>query len=263
MDEIDRLLARVKDRACGWMPLAVYRRLYQTAASCGGGTIVEIGTYRGAATIAMALGARTAAAPFRIVTADLLRPGIGLEGTDPREKAAALREALGEFGAADAVHFVHGSAETLVAEAEPHEIRLLLLDGGGSIEEDLALLWGRLAPDAMLVIDDIDGRLTVTRRGGIAEINQKHRLSKLLVELFIEAGMLMEIERIGSTGWYRKGAVSPTPNQVRLMALPVYRSLVRARVRASEFGLPRAIARMAAARAPWIRALYRRLRSGG
>jgi hypothetical protein len=50
VDDVDRLLGRVKARAHGWMPVPVYRRLYDSAAAAGGGTIVEIGTYRGAAT---------------------------------------------------------------------------------------------------------------------------------------------------------------------------------------------------------------------
>jgi hypothetical protein len=50
VDDVDRLLGRVKGRAHCWMPVLVYRRLYDSAAAARRGTIVEIGTYRGAAT---------------------------------------------------------------------------------------------------------------------------------------------------------------------------------------------------------------------
>lgn len=262
MDDIDRLLTRVKERARGWMPVPVYRRLYESAAACGGGTIVEIGTFRGAATIALALGARSAGAPFRVLTADLLRPGVGLDGRDAQEKAERLFATLAEFGVEDSVRFVHGSAETLAAEADPRDIALLLLDGGGALEADFACLWARLGADAALVIDDIDGSVTVARSAGVATVNQKHRISKLLTERFLEAGMLVEVDRIGSTGWFRKGAASPSPDEIRLLALPAYRELVRAQIASGEFGLARAVARSAAERAPWLRKLYRQFRPG-
>lgn len=260
MDEIDRLLSRVKQRAQGWMPLAVYRRLYDSAAACGGGTIVEIGTFRGAATIALALGARSAETDFRIVTADLLRPDCGLEGDSVEQKRAALGRTLEEFGVEHRVRFIHGPAASVVAEADPRDIRLLLLDGGGSIEEDFAQLWDRLAPAAAIVIDDIDGRISVQRVRGAALANQKHRISKLLAERFTAAGMLVEEARVESTGWYRKGRAAPAPDEIRLMALPAYRQIVRLTVEAREFGVARTLARRMAARAPALRRIYRRLR---
>lgn len=263
MDETDHLLRRVKQRANGLMPLSVYRRLYDSAAACGGGTIVEIGTFCGAATIVMALGARLAGEPFRIVTADLLRPCIGLEGISSSEKIGALGTTLMEFGVQDDVVFVQGDTCSLVAAAEPREIRLLLLDGGGRLETDLALLWDRLAADAVIVIDDIDGEVTVARTRGMAEINQKHRISKLLTDLFVERAMLIPTGRTGSTGWYRKGDDTPSAAAIRLMALPAYHELIRARVASREFSISRTIMRRHLARAPWLRRLYRRLQGAG
>jgi predicted O-methyltransferase YrrM len=260
VDHIDRLLSRSKERARGWMPLPVYRKLFDSAAACGGGTIVEIGTFCGAATIAMALGAKSAGKPFQIITADLLRPGIGLAGGPVDAKVAALRASLAEFGVADAVRFVHGSVETLVAQADPRDIGLLLLDGGGRIESDFAALWDRLAPGAAIVIDDVDGRVTVERDLRRARINQKHLLSKLLVERFVAAGMLAQTGMILSTGWYRKSGAAPSPDEIRLMALPAYHRLIHVEIGEGEFGLPRALARRLAARAPLLRKAWRAVR---
>jgi predicted O-methyltransferase YrrM len=260
VDDIDRLLAAVKDRARGWMPLPVYRRLYESAAQAGGGTFVEIGTFCGAATVAMALGARSAGTPFEIITADLLRPGVGLEGDKPEDRIAALSRTLSAFDIERQVRFVHGDTETLVSTTDPREIRLLLLDGGGRIETDLALLWHRLAPGAEIVIDDVDGHVFVDRGLGMARINQKHRISNLLARTFVAAGMLVEGDRLESTGWYRKGEAAPSPEQIRLMALPAYHQLIRIEISEREIGLPRAIARAIAARAPWLRRAYRRFR---
>jgi predicted O-methyltransferase YrrM len=242
----------------GLLPLSVYRRLYESAACCG--TIIEIGTYRGAATTATALGAKSAGGSFTVLTADLLRPGIGLEGATAAAKIEAPAETMRQFGVEAEVQFVHGSTETLVAETDPRDVKLLLLDGGGRLETDLALLWDRLASDAVIVIDDIDGRATVARTLTTASVNQKHVISKLLTDHFVAAGILIPEGRIASTGWYRKGLTEVSGDKIRLMALPAYHQLIRVELGAAEFGLPRMIARAMAARLPGLRRLFRSLR---
>lgn len=260
VDSLDRLLGRVKAQARGWMPVPVYRRLYESAAACGGGTIVEIGTYCGAATIALALGARNAGRPFEIVTADLLREGVGLGGASPEAKIAALNGTFSAFGVRESIRFVHGSARELIAAADPRDVRLLLLDGGGKIEEDFALLWERLAPDAAIVIDDISGAVAMRHRWRGAEINQKHRISKLLVERFAEAGMIEPQGALFGTGWYHKGKASPSPDEIRLGALPAYHELIRIRLTAGETWPLRSMLRWGAAKAPALARAWRRLR---
>src|SRR5688572_31019234 len=152
------------------MPAATYRRLYETAAGAGGGTIVEIGTYRGAATLALALGAKAAGAPCRLLTADLLRPGVGPVGAGVDERIAELRATFAAFGVEESIRFVHGGSPELVAAADPERIGLLLLDGGGRLDIDLATLWERLSPGCPIVIDDIDGRIRVHRAWGEAVV---------------------------------------------------------------------------------------------
>lgn len=242
------------------MPAATYRRLYETAARCDGGTFVEIGTYRGAATLALALGAKASGKAFHILTADLLRPGVGPGGSTTEEKMAELRETFAAFEVADHIHFVHGNSADLVAAAAPERIGLLLLDGGGRLEMDLAALWTALAPDCPIVIDDVDGRTYVRRGLRSAVVDQKHRLSKLLADRFVEAGLLVFDGIDSGTGWYRKGPADATPQSISLLALPAYRELVKVEVGAREFGPVRAALRQVARRAPGLAALYRRIR---
>lgn len=256
MDELDRLLARVKERAQGWMALPVYRRLYETAAQQSRGPIVEIGTFRGAATLALALGARD----YTVITADILRPGVGAPGASIEERKTALRATFEEFGAAERIRFVHGTVRDLVTDADPRNIGLLLLDGGGKIEADLALLWDRLAPGCIIVIDDIDGAIRVARSGRTAIVDQKHRLSKLLVERFVEAGLLVPLGATGSTGWYEKGTATADAASIERIALPIYHQLVKAEIDVGEFGAARGWLRRFARRAPGIARAWRRVR---
>ena len=244
MDDTDRLLAKAKKAARGLMPAATYRRLYETAARSEGSTFVEIGTYCGAATIALALGARASGRPVNILTADLLRPGVGMEGGPAAEKIAGLKRIFAAFGVEEAIRFVHGTSGELVAEADPKRVDLLLLDGGGKIEADLALLWDRLAPGCPIVIDDVSGTVHVRRSRARAIVDQKHRISKLLADLFSEAGLLLPEGETEGTGWFRKGDAERTADEIRLLALPAYHSLIKAEVGASELG-PIALARAA------------------
>ena len=260
MDALDSLLAEVKGAARGWMSVPVYRRLHDTAAACRGGTLVEIGTYCGAATIALALGARLGGGGARIVTADLLRDGVGLRGASPDEKRQALRATLERFGVADSVQFVHGSMAELLEATDPRDVRLLLLDGGGRIEADLALLWERMAPGCGIVVDDVDGAVRVHRSGRKLVIDQKHRISKLLADRFVEAGLLVAKGTLDGTGWYAKGAAETDAAAIERLALPAYHALIKAEVDAGELGAARAMLRAAARRAPRLARAWRRLR---
>ena len=260
MDELDRLLARVKERAQGWMPLPVYRRLYETAAQRREGPIVEIGTFRGAATLALALGAGDAGGDSTVITADILRPGVGAPGATIEDRKAALRATFEEFGAAGRISFVHGTARELVAETDPRGIALLLLDGGGKIEADLALLWDRLAPGCIIVIDDIDGAVRVRRSGRTALVDQKHRLSRLLADRFVEAGLLAPLGETCSTGWYEKGGAAADSASIERRALPASQQLVKAEIDSAEFGPARGWLRRLARSAPALARAWRRIK---
>ena len=230
------------------MPAATYRRLYETAARSAGGTFVEIGTYCGAATIALALGAKASGEPVRVLTADVLRPGVGMEGDSHAEKIAGLQRNFDAFGARDMIRFVHGSAAELIGRENPDRMDLLLLDGGGKLEADLALLWSRLAPDCPIVIDDIGGAIHVRRGWRKAVVDQKHRISRLLVERFVGAGLLVPEEEAEGTGWYRKGKAEMSSDEIRLLALPAYHELIKAEVGPAELGLGRFLLGAAARR---------------
>ena len=101
MDDVDRLLGRVKESARGWLPLPVYRRLYDTAAAVGGGDFVEIGTAQGAATIAMALGAKSTGKPFRIHSADEFTRGSRPVAASVEEKRDMVRRGFEAFGVSE------------------------------------------------------------------------------------------------------------------------------------------------------------------
>src|SRR5688500_5941281 len=225
MDEVDRLLARVKDSARGMLPLPVYRRIHETAAACGGGTIVEIGIAQGAATIAMALGAKRAGRPFRIVTADPFAIGTRTNVGSVEDNLELVRRGFVAFGVADAIEIVVGTVDDLVARADPRDISLLMIDADGRIDRELALLHDRLAPACPIIIDDVDGAIYLHRIGRRISVDQKHRITQLLIERFTAEGLLVPQGTSGQTGWFSKGPANRTADDILLLALPAYREL--------------------------------------
>lgn len=260
MDEIDRLLARVKQDCFGMLSLAVYRRIYETAEALGGGTFVEIGTSQGAATIAMALGAKAAGRPFRIYSADEFVTGSRPVGGSPAEKLEIVRRGYQGFGVADSIENVIGPSAALPSAADMPELALLLIDADGRIDRDFALLHARLAPDAPVIIDDVDDRIYVSVRKGGTVLDQKHRLTHRIVERYIAAGLLVADEASGQTGWYPKGPVSLSPAEIELLALPAYRELVMTPLGGAGTNLRWLAWRYVSARAPGLARAWRGLR---
>lgn len=260
MDEIDCLLARVKEACFGMLPLAVYRRIYETAAALDGGTFVEIGTSQGAATVAMALGAKASGKPFRIYSVDDFTIGSRPKGGSPAEKVAIVRRGYQAFGVAGCIESVVGTSASLSDPGRLPRIDLLLIDADGRIDRDLALLHERLAPDAPVIIDDIDDAASFVMLAGRLTFNQKHRATHLILERFLEAGLLVADTPSGQTGWYRRGGASLSPEEIERLALPAYRELIYAPVKDVGAGLKWNAWRLVTARAPWLGRAWRRLR---
>jgi precorrin-6B methylase 2 len=260
MDEIDRLLARVKESCFGMLPLAVYHRIFETAAARGGGTFVEIGTSQGAATIAMALGAKAAGKTFRIYSVDNFILGSRPKGASPEEKMAIIRQGYEAFGVADSIETIAGTSADLPGPAQLPRVDLLLIDADGRIDRDLALLHERLAPDAPVIVDDIDDAAFLVMLAGRLTFNQKHRATHLLIRHFLDARLLVADTPSGQTGWYRKGHVPFSPGEIERLALPAYRELIYAPVNGIAAGLKWNAWRLVTARAPWLARAWRRAR---
>ena len=260
MDETDRLLARVKDATHGKLPLPVYRRLYESAAASGGGTLVEIGTAQGAATIVLALGAKSAGLDFRIVTVDQFITGSRPRADSVGEKSAIVRRGFEAFGVSDRIDLIAGTTGEMVAIADPDDIGLVLLDADGRIDRDLAALWGRMRPGCAIVVDDVDGEIYLLRRGRGLFVDQKHRLGRLLTETYTEAGLLHPDGAAGQTAWFRKGAAEADAARIERLALPAYRALVFAEAGPGAMSLKRALYGLAERRAPWLVRAWRRIR---
>ncbi len=224
-DDTLALGERIKRGANGMLSPEVYARLFALARRALPRTIVEIGTAHGAATIAVALGARAGGAPCHAYTVD---PFAGFSSRvkfgSSADNLRIVGEAFSRFGVADCITVVVGTSADLLPHLPAGPIDLLLIDADGRLDRDLALLFDRLAADANVVIDDVDGATCLTRFQNRTYCDQKHRLSRLIVDRLVASGHLKGEYVEESTGFYLKGVGKGST--IESLALPAYRELV-------------------------------------
>lgn len=225
----------IKASANGMLPVEVYERIFETAKSSEGGAFVEIGTAHGASTIAMALGAIQSGKSFHIYTCD---PIISVQGSfasrasfgSTTENVTLIRSHFQKFNVDQHITVVVGTCAELLEQAQIDKIDLLMLDADGRIDRDIKLLFDKLTPNCPIIIDDIDNAVYIKRVKGVWRVDQKHRLSYLLTELFMEMGLLKDREIVRETGFFRKGDCQ-LPGDIEVASIRVYRDLVFAQAK--------------------------------
>ncbi|HEV8392148.1 MAG TPA: class I SAM-dependent methyltransferase, partial [Dongiaceae bacterium] len=99
-------------RCSGMLAPSIYQRIYEIARSSPGGLLAEVGTARGAATVALALGLRDSGRPGRVISFDRGRRRSG-KG-DPHRYLETVKKNLRYFGVEDLVDLVVGEVSETV-----------------------------------------------------------------------------------------------------------------------------------------------------
>lgn len=221
---------------------SIYQRLYELARDMAGNLIVEVGTAKGAATVALALGLRDAGKHGRVISFDRGRTRAG-QG-DPHAYQELVKRNLRHFGVEEYVELVVGevnkTADTVPRSAE---ICLLMLDADGAIDRDLGHFFNRVVPGGLIVIDDCADRVRVRRVGfSITKIDAKMRLTHLLLSYFKSNRFLSEGMQIKDTYFGHKLRDFPDgcPNPDDM--LDIYRQLVFTSARTSALVTARSLA---------------------
>jgi MMP 1-O-methyltransferase len=151
--------------------------------------IVEIGTYRGRSTVALALGARRGLCR-RIYAVDPHIEFVTPTGTrfGPDDQAVLYRN-LVRMGVGDLVYSVSLPSAVVARGWPDRNVGLLLLDGDHryeAVRDDVNGWLPHLVDDAVIVFDDIDW-LGVER----------------VVSELVEAGTITQEGRMGKLAWFR------------------------------------------------------------
>ncbi|KAA2234781.1 TylF/MycF/NovP-related O-methyltransferase [Salinarimonas soli] len=229
----------IKERCAGMLEPEVYKMIYETARSSGPGDLVEIGTARGAATVALALGIGASANPDRnVVTFDLLDPLNYLEdaerhvasGADLSERfIAQIRANIDAFGVTERVHLNFGDVADTYPRADVRApLAGVMVDADGALDRDFALLYNDLAPGAVVIIDDCDDAAHLWRwTNGEIRVDLKHKLTASFIRYFTKLGLLEPTAVIRNTYFGRKPlAATQSVDFSRLDIIGVYREIV-------------------------------------
>ncbi len=179
----------------GWMKEEELRALIRLAAEVpAGASIVEIGSYRGRSTIALAAGA-SSGGQNRVYSFD---PHLDFDGVrggafGPGDQAALYRN-LADAGVGEQVFSVSLDSRIVAPSWPARDVGLLLVDGDHrkeSVRADVLAWLPHLREDAVMAFDDVD-------LDDVAEV---------ITELQRD-GALVQIGRVGQLAWFRAG---PTP----------------------------------------------------
>lgn len=227
--EHQQIAKAVKETANGMLPIEVYLRLYDIGRSIGGGVMIEVGTAHGAATIALALGAKSAGHAFKIITVDPFGGALSSRSQygSVSDNVNIVRRNFAAFDVADHIEIIVGTSADLPSD-EIAGASFLMIDADGRIDRDLALIYDHLAPDATIVLDDIDDATFAYTRNGRRILDQKHRIASLLTKAYVDAGVLTKPTRMHSTGFYEKGSAPSIA--IEKHAINAYRELVFAEI---------------------------------
>ncbi|HEY3145708.1 MAG TPA: class I SAM-dependent methyltransferase [Dongiaceae bacterium] len=229
-------------RCSGMLAPSIYQRIYEIARDASGDLIVEVGTAKGAATVALALGLRAAGKSGRVISFDRGRERSGRG--NPAAYAEAVRRNLRHFGVEDLVELVVGEIKkTAGAVPASAEISVLMLDADGAIDRDLGLFFSRVAPGGPIIIDDCADLVRLERVGlRTTRIDAKMRLTYLLLSYFKENHVLSEGTQIKDTYFGEKLRGFPGDHLDLNDILEIYRQLVFTSAKTSAWATARLLA---------------------
>lgn len=223
-------LVKAVKNANGMLPLAVYEELYQLAGVVCGGQFVEIGTAHGAATIALALGAKGRTPATTIYTIDRLGGKFSSRSKfgSVLDNEGIVRRNFRDAGVEEMTRlFVGTSDEFAASDSCPDRINLLLIDADGRIDRDLMHFYQRLSPGAPVVIDDVDSSVQLAvNHEGVSYIDLKHRITSLLLDSYENAGFLRVRKRVINTAFCERGERAYDAEEFARLALASYREIV-------------------------------------
>jgi predicted O-methyltransferase YrrM len=155
------------------------------------GSILEIGSFVGASTIAAGLGARDSGRRKKIIS---IEPGGPLKDhrLATKDIFKDLKKNLSRAGLLDSITLINGSSfdQTTIATVRemtrPNEIGLFIFDADANVRRDIDCYGDRFAPDCWVVIDDY---ISATDKGGPT----RHQVDEL-----VTAGHL---QPLGFYGW--------------------------------------------------------------
>ncbi len=199
--------AAVKETCNGMLPVRTYERIYQRALEAGDGIVVEVGTAHAAATVCLARALKDSGRQGRVYTFEKIFGGTREAFGGVTENERIIRENLARFDVEDVVELIIGDVRDeahRVPDDQP--IGVLFLDADGRIDRDFNLFFERVSLGGQVFIDDVrnEARIGLSGMGAAKarlKVDQKHKISHLLLEIFKRHGLVGDGEFVGPDTW--------------------------------------------------------------
>ncbi len=239
---------------------AVYQQIYECAYSADHGTFIEVGTAHAAATVCLALGIQHSKKVSKVYTFERAYGGSRQQYGGVAENTTIIQNNLNHFGVTDLVEVLIGEVADM-ASAVPHcaRVALILLDADGQIDRDLLLFSHHIKSGTSIIIDDYQNLSRVKIRGRACKVDQKHRLTYMLTELFKNNHLIAESNVVNNT--FFGTIIDPEITKISTaQILDIYRHLVFAEAEINRPSLKIPLEKIALAIAPSVVDFYRRQR---
>ena len=188
----------IKKKANGMLSIDVYQEMYHLAQKVRQNTtILEIGTAHGAGTISLALGSH---GKNKVASIDKITGGSRDKFGTLEENKVIINNNFKYFGVEKIIDFYIGTS-TEIASHLPEEltISMLVIDADGAIDRDFELFYNKLLPGSTVIIDDYFDHIRIKKDKKIIRIDQKFRLTHMLVTFMEQASLLEKNKVIDST----------------------------------------------------------------
>ncbi len=188
----------VKKKANGMLSIDVYQEMYHLAQKVPQNiNILEIGTAHGAATISLALGTNSR---NKIISIDKITGGSRDKFGTLDENKKIIENNFKYFGVEKKIDFYVGtSTEIALLLDEKLKFSMLLIDADGAIDRDFELFYNKLLPGSSIIIDDYFDYVRIKKEKNIIRVDQKFRLTYMLITLMEQLNLLKKIKIIDDT----------------------------------------------------------------
>jgi predicted O-methyltransferase YrrM len=238
---IDKILPQsfdalaVKKKANGMLSIDVYQEMYHLAQKVEQNTtILEIGTAHGAGTISLALGSQ---GKNRIASIDKITGGSRDKFGTLEENKVIIKNNFKYFGVEKVIDFYIGTSTEIASHLpEKLTISMLVIDADGAIDRDFELFYNKLLPGSTIIIDDYSNYVRIKKDKKITRIDQKFRLTHMLVTFMEQASLLKKNKVIDSTYFGIKPQnLKDDVNFSQYDFRPIYRNLTFVNTQSSNF----------------------------
>lgn len=192
-------------RTRGMLSPLTYEALYASTSALPDLPFVEIGAATGSATIALAKGYQQSGKSSRVVTVEKCEGGSRADHGTRTENERLLLDNLARFGVAQHVTFLpldlnDATHESLLEAVGEGPVAGFLHDADGRLDRDFSLLWHKVVPGGLIVVDDYGGR------AGFRPVSERHpdggvkpRLTMAQLDILMHSGHFRPVLQIGHT----------------------------------------------------------------